>query len=63
MYVGESYIKNMPLGNIMLSAAIAFSGSLPTLALKHFKNMNFVLPYPLELTFDIVEVSWNLPSL
>jgi solute carrier family 8 (sodium/calcium exchanger) len=40
-YTWESqpFIKNIPLGNIMLSGAILFSGALPTVAIKIFENL------------------------
>ena len=35
----QPFIGHIPLGNIQLSAAILFSGSLPTSALKIFHNL------------------------
>jgi len=41
-YVWESqpYIENIPTGNILTSAAILYSGSLPAKALRIFKTLN-----------------------
>jgi solute carrier family 8 (sodium/calcium exchanger) len=35
----QPFIKNLPLGNIMLSGSILFSGALPTKTLRVFENM------------------------